>query len=315
MSIFCKKNYIFIGIIFFLAIQSFFLHIYAFSKEMCMGGYVSFFFSFVFWLAILSYSKWLVYLCLILKFLISVVLLSYHSFLDSPLTLSIIYHQFFEGLDAARKVITSSIQIGICIELILLGLNIFLYTKFLEAKGQEKTKAFIKTFPFIVFILAIWSNHSLYGGRVFYAEFCKTVGYSVCWLSELSVKNNKQAIIDDMMEAQKTEFTIPLDLNSINNIYIIQVESLAFEPMNSPYQGKEILPFLKKISQEGGVTEVIQNTHSASSNADLFVNIGSYYENNPPVLYNFFNAEQIYPYFSLLAEKAQKKRLFNALFS
>lgn len=308
MFIFNKKNLIYIAFVFFLSLQSALLQYTVLkSSEVILGSTMNFFFAFLFWFGVLRLPKLVVYVCLTFKFLIVITLLTYHSFLNAPLTLSVLYHQFFEGMDAFSKSMGNFFNIRIAIAIIIFILNLYIWKRFALSWKVKTEFKILNMVPIVVLCTAIWINHSLYGGRIFFAESCKMVGYSVCWISELSVGNTRQIMLDDMIEAQKTEFSIPLELKPTNNVYLIQVESLAFAPMNSKYQGKEILPFLNKISRGKRLTEVVQNVHSASSNTDLFVNIGSYYENDPPVLYNFFSAEQIYPYFSLLAEKAQKK--------
>ncbi len=308
MLIFNKKNLIYITFVFFLSLQSAILHYVIFEDaDYIFGCFMSFFFAFLFWFGIMRLPKFIVYICLTLKFLSSITLIIYHNFLSAPLTVSVIYHQFFEGFDAISKDMNNFYNLEVFSEIILFILNLYIWKKIaLNCKVKFEYKI-LNMIPIVILFVAIWLNHSFYGGRVFLAESCKILGYNVCWISELSVGNNRQIIIDDMIEAYKTKYSISLNLKPTNNIYIIQVESLAYAPMNSKYKDKEILPFLNKISKEGGLTEVIQNVHGASSNTDLFVNIASYYENNPPVLYNLFEPEQIYSHFSLLAKKAQEK--------
>lgn len=308
MLIFNKKNLIYMSFVFFLSIQSAILqYISLKSSEAILSCMMSFFFAFLFWFGVLRLSKFVVYLCLILKFLIAVTLLIYHNFLDAPLTLSIIYHQFFEGMDAITKSMSNFYNMRIFMALILFLLNLYIYKKFASSWKVKLEYKILNMAPIVILCISVWLNRSLYWGSIFFAESCNITGYSICWLSELSVGSNKQTIIDDMIEAQKTEFFIPLNLKPTNNVYLIQVESLAYAVLNAKYHNMEIVPFLNKISQKGGLIEVVQNMHGASSNTDLFVNIGSYYEKSLPVLYNIFKVEQIYPNFSLLTEKAQKK--------
>lgn len=269
------------------------------------SGFFIFLFGICFWGVIFFLPKLVVWLILGSQIILTSVLLLYHNYFTTPLSLSIIFHQYREGADFISKVPEALFNIKSFIVLLVGILNFYVYNKCHQFFKENRRFLWIFFIPLGLLIYCTFSMMSVsFFSQTFFEDACRNLGYKSCWLYETAIGKHNKDILNDIIKMSNDENKIKYNFPKSKNIYVIQVESLTYNVLNQKIDGQEITPFLNRLTQKGNLAEVNQRVHGASANTDFFINSGGYSEKEFAIIYHMFIPQDIYPHIQTLAQKA-----------
>lgn len=267
----------------------------------------------MFWGALLFLPRFAYILLLLFQSVLFGIVFIWHKYFKDAMPFELLWQRFSVGLDFAKKS-TETFSSPVLWLILGMGLvNIAVYL--LSSRRIRKIYAVYFLIPLSLFYFFVFNIAGILRPIAFDEDACKYLGYKTCWLHELACKIKYENKTEDIIkQLNKLPPAVPAAPTASRHVYVIQVETLVYDVLNKRLpDGREITPYLNRLSQNGKIYHIKEFKHTASANTDFAVNLGMpipegfINHNIYNVFYEQIAPEDIYPYTETLAQKAQKK--------
>ncbi len=245
-----------------------------------VSAFIVFFQSFLIFSLILTLKKLPVAILLTLESLMFLILIVYHKYYADPLTLSTMFGQINEGWDFAVKSPFGLFNGYSAVILVLLGLKLWYVWK----QYQPFSKVWLVRGGIAVPLLILtFLMYNTYGKEYFFVNvfsyYTKGLGYLQGWGYELITDWDKRIFEQEILknanqQAAKLDDALK-QIKPTRNVFVVQVESLDREGMFKTIDGKEVMPFLRQLSEKSLFYTLLPHAKKASANSDFSMLTGT----------------------------------------
>ena len=286
------------------------------GETLLFYGFMVWFFAWVFWLSVLGLPKIPAIVILLAATLLQIALIIYHHYFQEPLTLAVAAHQWHEAgvFVTQTPSLWSDWRLWIFAAAGMANLVIYYKSAALLQNGRALSAAAGLSLAVFAGFLVYTPESSF--DKSYFKNACTNFGYGFCWGYEaFNTRNRTEALAEihanrnKLPEVAATEGYLPP-----RHIYLIQVESLAYDVINRLRRGKEITPFLNRLSRSAPLYRVTGKPEGASANTDFAVNAGTFIVQDYGAIYKLYPPEVLYEGLSLLPKIAAEKGYYPAFF-
>ena len=245
-----------------------------------LSAFIVFFQGFVVFSLLLTLKRLPVAVFLSLESLMFLALIAYHKYYADPLTLSAMFGQINEGAAFAVKSPLSLFNGYSTVVLTLLGLKLWFVWKWYRPFSSVWLIRGGIAVPLLIFAFL---THNAYGKQYFFVSdfnrYTRELGYLQGWWYELMTAWDKKALEREVLKnAARPEEKLNKELSQIKpvrNVFVVQVESLDREGMFKEINGKEVMPFLRRLSEKSLFFTLFPHDKKASANSDFSMLTGT----------------------------------------
>lgn len=245
-----------------------------------LSAFIVFFQGLLIFSLILTLKKLPAAILLSLESLAFLVLIAYHKYYADPLPLSAMFGQINEGWAFAVKSPVSLFNGDSAVVLALWGLKLWFVWKWYRTFFSVWLIRGGVAVPLLIFALL---THNAYGKQYFFVSdfnrYTRELGYLQGWWYELMTAWDKKALEREVLQnANRSSPDLNEDfkrIKPVQNVFVIQVESLDREGLFAEINGKAVMPFLSNLSAESLFYTLLPHDKKASANSDFSMLTGT----------------------------------------